>query len=144
MKALVIPSALALVLVSCDSTPERANPYPPAIVQRGPVTAYPDVEVFGENPLSAFQRTGSQPLPIANLPVGTPVQVLSRSGAFYQVALPDARTGWVAARGIAGVTAPVPDFGGLPAAAPTTGADPSGLPTGATSPADTIDLDRMP
>lgn len=146
MKSTVLASALVLplVMVSCDSTPARPNPYSTTMVQRGPVTAYPDVEVFGENPLSAFQRTGSQPMPIANLPVGTALQVIAKSGAFYQVTLPDARTGWVAARSISGVTAPVPDFSESAPVTPGTGAgDPHGLPGGNTQP-DTIDLDRMP
>lgn len=140
---------LAAALAACQSTPTKpTGPSLPGIATTaGPVTAYPDVELFGENPLTAFQRTGNQPLPVGIYSVNTPVRVNARSGAFYQVTMPDGRTGWMAARSISGVYQVVPDWN-AGTAAPTGLPEPRepGLivPPAPGNDPEPLDLDRIP
>ena len=146
-----LPLFLAgLLLAACQSTSN--NPTGPSLpgipATAGPVTAYPDVELFGENPLAAFQRTGNQPLPVAIYPVNTPVQINARSGAFYQVTMPDGRNGWLAARGVSGVYQNVPDWnaGTEPAPQEPATRDPglNNIPPAPRTDPETLDLDRIP
>jgi hypothetical protein len=137
------------LFTSCQSTDN--NPTGPSLpgipTTVGPVTAYPDVELFGENPLTAFQRTGNQPLPVGIYPVNTPVRIISRSGAFYQVTMPDGRNGWVAARSVSGVYQNVPDWNAGPGATPEQPVvrDPAmNVPPAPGTAPETIDLDRIP
>lgn len=117
----------------------------------GPVAAYADVEVFGEHPLTAFQRTGQPPLPITTFTAGTPLNLTARSGAFYQMILPDGAVTWIAARDVAGNVPRLPEV--VPGSRPQpptgnpggTGYPPtnnnSGFPAGPGQ--DVIDLDRL-
>lgn len=145
-----IPLVLAgLLCASCQSTnKEPTGPSLPGVPTAvGPVTAYPDVELFGENPLTAFQRTGNQPLPVGIYPVNTPVRILSRSGAFYQVSMPDGRGGWLAARSVSGVYQDVPDWTAAPTntlPAPVERQPGLTLPPASGITPETIDLDRIP
>ena len=144
----------ALALAACQSTEDpQPRPRPLAPVQSGPLTAYADVGLYGENPLQAFQRTGNQPLPLSTLPLGTPLRILSQSGSFYEVSTPDMQTGWVPARSVTGVTSYVPEW---TQSTETVGSPNVGIPTPSVNPQngipnmpsgtepDTIDLDKMP
>ena len=138
-----------LLFTSCQSTNKPTGPSLPGVpTTAGPVTAYPDVELFGENPLSSFQRTGNQPLPVAIYPVNSPVRIHARSGAFYQVTMPDGRTGWLTARSVSGVYENVPDWSAgptTPTPLPPTERDPGlPVPPAPTPGPETIDLDRLP
>lgn len=144
------PAALfcSLLLAACQSPPP-ARPQATSLAQpSGPITIFPDVEMFGENPLLTFQRTGSQPVPITTLPAGTPLQILGQSGAFYHVATPSNLTGWIAARSISGATGGAPDWSnGTPTTepqAPTTPLAPGiAAPVNPAGEHDNIDLDRL-
>jgi hypothetical protein len=134
----------ALALAACQSTPPPRPLSLPRSVTGGPFTAFPDVELFGENPLQAFQRSGAQPLPLASLPEGTSLRILAQSGAFYQVATPSNQVGWVAARSVAGASGQVPEFSATqtgPTPVPGSADSTPGMPV---NEPDTIDLDRMP
>ena len=145
-----LPLFLAgLLITSCQSTDNRPiGPSLPGIpATAGPVTAYPDVELFGENPLTAFQRTGNQPLPVAIYPVNSPVRVNARSGAFYQVTMPDGRSGWMAARSVSGVYQTIPDWNagiGTTPQPPIVRDPGTNIPPPPDANPETIDLDRIP
>ena len=145
-----LPLFLAgLLLASCQSTNnDPTGPSLPGIPSTaGPVTAYPDVELFGENPLAAFQRTGNQPLPVGIYAVNTPVRINARSGAFYQVTMPDGREGWLAARSVSGVYQDVPDWNAGTANTPQepVARDPGlNIPPAPRADPETLDLDRIP
>lgn len=109
----------------------------------GPRTAFPDVEVYSEDPVLAFQRTGKTPPPVAILTVGTPVQPQGSSGPFTLIRW-GGRQGWVRTTSLAGLTGYVGPDTPDPLVEPDR---PTGMPGGPDLPTDrhdVIDLDRLP
>ena len=134
--SILFVGAAVAALCSCDSTEEWGGPRGTSFYGGDTSRSGPgQVEVYSENPVLAFQRTGQQPAPVAVLPADTPLTVRMRSGSFCEVSW-SGGSGWVAADKLVGVPDPAPlSEGETPA---------TGGPGGAPTKEDKIDLDRMP
>jgi len=123
----------------------------PTAILTGPRTAVPNVEVYTEDPVLAFQRTGEQPAPYATLPLGVEVAIRRRSGSFSEIDLAGGKTGWVRTSSLTGPVSPPPvqGSGNFGTPVPPTVTHPGGtggviIPPPDTQNEDIIDLDRLP